>query len=301
MRAIADILADRGPLTGAELAVAGGFTDILGLWRACHAPGLLLRHTGRRYLRLDSGVEGYARLSPSIRREFLTYSLVGLDRQQPALEARAVQLEENAASIGRAKLDLARASIGRALAGLLDESLVLANAVFLIAGDITYGMAHRVPRPERSTGEMVRGSDLDLIIVTTDSLPGEAAGALDEAVFRQKHYLLVHPDFREELDYILKPIARVRQQLAFDRFEHMVACKILCESQLLCGSPDLFDELMGLVDGSGVRARLDALEAAAEAQRAAAERTLLDLAATAASGENPLHLFYTSEEGDEIY
>src|SRR4030042_619846 len=107
---------------------------------------------------------------------------------------------------------------------------------------------------------MVRGSDLDLIIVTTDSLPGEAAGALDEAVYRQKHYLLVHPDFREELDYIIKPIARVRQPLAFDRFEHMVACKILCESRLLCGSSDLFDELMELVDRSGVRVRLDALE-----------------------------------------
>jgi hypothetical protein len=90
MQAIADILAGSGPLTGAELAAAGGFTDVLGLWRACHAPGLLLRRTGRRYLRLDSGVEGYARLSPSIRREFLTYSLVGLEGQEAAVEARAV-------------------------------------------------------------------------------------------------------------------------------------------------------------------------------------------------------------------
>jgi len=301
MQAIADILAGRGPLTGAELAAAGGFTDVLGLWRACHAPGLLLRHTGRRYLRLDSGVEGYARLSPSIRREFLTYSLVGLDGQGAAVEARAVELEETAAAIGREKLDLARAGVGRALAGLPDESLVLANAVFLIAGDITYGMAHRVPRPERSTGEMVRGSDLDLIIVTTDSLPGEAAGALDEAVYRQKHYLLVHPDFREELDYVLKPIARVRRQLAFDRFEHMVACKILCESRLLLGSATLFDQVMRLVDASGVRAGLDALEAVAQAERAAAERTLADPAATDASGGNPLHLFYTRDEGEEIY
>ena len=148
---------------------------------------------------------------------------------------------------------------------------------------------------------MVRGSDLDLIIVTADSLPVEDARALDEAVYRQKHLLLVHPDFREELDYILKPIARVREQLAFDRFEHMIACKILCESQLLCGSAALFDTLMELVDASGVRARLDALEAAATGERAAAERTLLDPAATAASGHSPLYLFYTREEGDEIY
>ncbi len=45
-------------------------------------PACWLRRTGRRYMRLDSAVEGYARLSPSIRREFLTYTLVGLAGQE---------------------------------------------------------------------------------------------------------------------------------------------------------------------------------------------------------------------------
>ncbi len=72
--------------------------------------------------------------------------------------------------------------------------------------------------------------------------------ALDDAIYRQKHYLLTHPDHQEEIDYVLKPLAKVRQQLAFDRFEHMVACKILCECQLLYGSPFLFDEIMKLVE-----------------------------------------------------
>jgi len=58
---------------------------------------------------------------------------------------------------------------------------------------------------------------------------------------------------------------------------------------------------MRLVDATGVRARLEALEAAARDKRAVAERTLLDPAATASSGENPLHLFYTRDESDEIY
>jgi hypothetical protein len=301
MSAIADILARTGPLTGAELVAAGGFADILGLWRACHAPGLLLRRTGRRYMRLDSAVEGYARLSPSIRREFLTYTLVGLVGQESALETHAAELERKAADISRAKLDLARESLCMALAGLPDEPLILQNAAFMIAGDITYQMAHRVPRPEKSTGRMVRGSDLDIIIVATDALPAAALQALDDAIYRQKHYLLTHPDHQEEIDYVLKPLAKVRQQLAFDRFEHMVACKILCECQLLYGSPFLFDELMQLVDASGVRARLAALEAAAETERKDAERILLDPAATAASGRNPLDLFFTREEGDEIY
>ncbi len=301
MAPLSDILTQRGPLTGAELAATTSSTDILQLWRDCHAPGLLLRPTGRRYMRLDSAVDGYARLSPSIRREFLTYTLVGLDSQQAALDSRAAALEKNASDISRQKLDLARESVCMALASLPDEPLLLRNATFMIAGDITYQMAHRVPRPEKSSGRMVRGSDLDIIIVVSDSLPESAARSLDDAIYRQKHYLLTHPDHQEEIDYILKPLAKVRQQLAFDRFEHMVACKILCECQLLYGSPFLFDDLMRLVDASGVRARLDALHAAAVTERRDAERTLLDPAATAASPANPLNLFFTREEGDEIY
>ena len=298
MTSLAELLAERGPLTGAELAAAGGFADVLDLWRACHAPGLVLRRTGRRYLRLDSAVDGYARLSPSIRREFLTYTLVGLESQSTALEARAAALEANAAAISREKIDLARESICMAMADLPDEARLLRDAAFLIAGDVTYQMAHRVPRPEKSSGQMVRGSDLDVIVVVSDELPEAACRALDDAIYRQKHYLLTHPDHQEEIDYVLKPLDKVRQQLACDRFEHMVACKILCECRMLYGSPFLFDEILKLVDASGVRAKLDALQAAAESERAEAERVLLDPAACA---KNHLHLFYTREESEEIY
>jgi hypothetical protein len=298
MQAIADILVQTGPLTGAELVAASGSTEILPLWRACHAPGLQLRRTGRRYMRLDSAVEGYARLSPSIRREFLTYTCVGLASQTDLLAARAAELEHQTAAISNEKLTLARASICMALADLPAEPLLLQNAAFMIAGDITYQMAHRVPRPEKSSGRMVRGSDLDVIVVVADTLPESAIQTLDDAIYRQKHYLLTHPDHQEEIDYVLKPLEKVRQQLAFDRFEHMVACKILCECQLLYGSPFLFGEVMKLVDASGVRQKLDAQQAAAETARAEAERILLD---PAACGPNHLHLFYTREESDEIY
>lgn len=295
---IAEILAARGPLTGAELVAAGHFTDVLQLWRDCHAAGLVLRRTGRRYMRLDSAVEGYARLSPSIRREFLTYTLVGLPAQQAVLETRAAALEQDIDRISREKLDLARDSVCMALSGLPEEPLLLQKAAFMIAGDITYRMAHRVPRPEKSSGRMVRGSDLDLIIVVADDLPDAARQTLDDAIYRQKHYLLTHPDLQEEIDYILKPLSKVRQQLAFDRFEHMVACKILGECQLLYGSPFLFDELMQLVAASGVRQKLAALQAAAETERRDAERILLEPDACA---KNHLHLFFTREEGEEIY
>ena len=301
MSPIANLLAERGPLTGAELAAAADFADVLGLWRACHAPELVLRRTGRRYLRLDHAVDGYARLSPSIRREFLTYTLIGLAGQGAALEARAADLERDVAAVSREKIDLARESICMAMAGLADETRLLRRATFLIAGDVTYQMAHRVPRPEKSSGQMVRGSDLDVIVVVADDLPEDEGRALDDAIYRQKHYLLTHPDIQEEIDYVLKPLAKVRQQLAFDRFEHMVACKILCECRLLYGSPFLFDEIVRLVEASGVRAKLAAMESAAEAHRLAAERILRDPIATAASGTGALDLFFTREEGDEIY
>jgi hypothetical protein len=299
MQVIADILARSGPLTGAELAAAGGFANILELWRACHAPSLRLRRTGRRYMRLDSAVEGYARLSPSIRREFLTYTLAGLAGQETALEIRAAELEQKAADISREKLDLARESICMALSGLPDEPLFLRDVAFMIAGDITYDMAHRVPRPEKSSGRMVRGSDLDIIVVAADTLSESARQVLDDAIYRQKHYLLTHPDHQEEIDYVLKPLEKIRRQLAFDRFEHMVACKILCECRLLYGSPFLYGEIMKLVDASGVRAKLDAMETAAEAERASAEQTLLD--PSTPDPASHLHLFFTREESDEIY
>ncbi len=299
MSSIAELLSENGPLTGAELAAAGGFAGVLDLWRACHAPGILLRRTGRRYLRLDSAVAGYARLSPSIRREFLTYTLVGLENQRAALEARAAALEANAAAISREKIDLARESICMALAGLPDEPLLLRNAAFMIAGDVTYQMAHRVPRPEKSSGRMVRGSDLDVIVVVADDLSEAACRSLDDAIYRQKHYLLTHPDHREEIDYVLKPLDKVRQQLAFDRFEHMVACKILCECRLLYGSPFLYDAILKLVEASGVRGKLDRMEAAAGNERQTAEKTLLDPGTPDPASH--LHLFYTREESDEIY
>ena len=188
-----------------------------------------------------------------------------------------------------------------AMAELPDEARLLRRAAFLIAGDVTYQMAHRVPRPEKSSGRMVRGSDLDVIVVVSDDLPEAERRTLDEAIYRQKHYLLTHPDIQEEIDYVLKPLEKVRRQLACDRFEHMVACKILCECRLLYGSPFLFDEIVRLVDASGVRAKLAAMEAAAEDHRRAAERILLDPIATAASGTGALDLFFTREVGDEIY
>lgn len=85
----------------------------------------------------------------------------------------------------------------------------------LLAGDIVYDMAHDAPRPERSTGKLVNGSDLDLVFIVADDLPEGQVAELDQAILRRKHRLLRDPVSPEEIDYIVKRLERVREQVAF--------------------------------------------------------------------------------------
>jgi hypothetical protein len=272
----------------------------LALWRLCRSCAEIRFETiGARYLRLDRAVEGFARLSPSIRREFLTYTLLGLVRNPGPLEERAALLRQEIAEISRYKLDLARETMESVVADLPEGEAVRAGACFIIAGDVTYGMSHTVPRPESSTGKMVRGSDLDIVVIGTDDLPESALEALDGAIYRRKHYLLVHPEHREEIDYVIKRLSKVREQLKFDTLKSMVACKIMLEGQYLLGSQEVFRSVKRLLDQQGIPARLAQLEARAVEARALAEKSLLEPASDSSEGDYR-NLFYTSEEGDEI-
>lgn len=171
---------------------------------------------------------------------------------------------------------------------------------FIIAGDITYDMAHAVPRPEISTGKMVRGSDLDIVVIAENYVPKKALESLDRAILKKKHYLLVHPNYQEEIDYLVKDIAKVRQQLAFDSFQHMIASKIIHEGEFLFGSAAVFQRIKEMVAEFGVSEKLASLEKHATEDRNRAEFSLLQSDATQADPAF-LNLFYTREEGDEIY
>ncbi|MBN2370107.1 MAG: hypothetical protein JXO72_06440 [Vicinamibacteria bacterium] len=297
---IAAVVGHDGPLTGAEL-LDRTHMEPLPLWRLCRrCPEIRFEVIGRRFLRLDRAVDGFARLSPSIRREFLTYTLLGLRSHETAIAGRAKKLRSEIERISRLKLDLARESMASIVTELGSHEYLATGVVFIIAGDIIYGMSHAVPRPEKSTGRMVRGSDLDIIVVAADDLPAEALAALDNAIFRRKHYLLVHPDYHEEIDYVVKRLAKVREQLRFDAFKHMVASKILHEGRILYGSAELFRTIKDLVNEHGVTRKLMAMEEMAARHRLAAEAHLLDSSADTRTGEH-FNLFYTREEGDEIY
>ena len=296
---IVRVLKEKGPLTGAELLETLG-EDALLLWRACQLSGQIAIQTiGCRYLRLDSKIEGFARLSPSILREFLTYSVIGLTRDQYSLASKADEVASHIKEVSRAKLELARNIFSTVLSRLENDVLIKERACVLIAGDIVYDMAHDAPRPERSTGKLVKGSDMDLVVVVDDLFPKELMERMDETIYREKQRVLITPHLREEVDYVVKDLARVREQMAFDTFKRMVACKILQESTLLFGKQDFFKSIKSMLLEQGITEKLMGMEEHAAIFRRDAETILLR--------EDPekirkeaLCLFYPTEESEEF-
>jgi len=148
-------------------------------------------------------VDGYARLSPSILREFLTYSVVGLAGHPQLIDQKAREIYSHIVQVSRSKLELARSFVDEVKAQLR-ETWLQEQACFILAGDIVYDMAHDVPRPERSTGRLVRGSDIDLVVIVNDSVLDAMIQRLDAAIYQKKYRALISPAVNEEIDYVVK-------------------------------------------------------------------------------------------------
>lgn len=293
------LLESRGPLTGKELALACRM-DTFTAWKKCAGSDLvLIRIISRRYLRLDAKVEDFARLSPSIMREFLNYTVVGLPDQAGKINAMAEKLTSEITSISRKKIELARESVSRLIDSHKEKDLILKNTCFIIAGDVVFNMAHSEPRPESSTGELVKGSDLDIICVT-ENLPAGLRDELDDLFYREKYNLLMNPALKEELDYIIKDLSLVSKQLQFDHFKEMVASKILDEGLYLYGSRSLFARIKKMVEAAGIPAIIRSLETKAVKDRVLAEQSLLEADEKRNKGAL-MALFYTTEEKEEIF
>lgn len=294
-----EVLAEKGPLTGKEFIFETGL-ETFEAWRLCVSDQLIIKRViGRRYLRLDARVAGYARLSPSIMREFLNYTLVGLEKDRQALEERGLGLEKEIKKISKKKIGIAGDSVKRLLKGHRYGQVIADQACFIIAGDVVFNMAHSEPRPESSTGELVRGSDLDIITVT-DGLPDNLQKDLDTLLYREKYNLLMNPASKEEIDYIIKNLDTVREHLKFSDFKAMVASKILAEGEYLYGSRDLFKRIKTLVDVGGIGEKICLLEEKARQDRIRAEQ-VLSSAPPSADREQLMSLFYTTEEKEEIF
>jgi hypothetical protein len=297
-RRAVDLLEQTGASTGAEIyAALGGET--LPLWRTClSSPELTVRRVGRRYVRLDRRVEGYARLSPSILREFLTYSVVGLAADSGGIDRRVQAVKDHIEDVSRAKLTLAK-TIMTGIAEPLARDDARDQFCVVVAGDIVYGMAHDVDRPERSTGILVRGSDLDIVVVVSDDAPDELVARLDAAIYRQKYQYLKNPAFHEEIDYVVKRLATLREQAEFDTVKRMVACKIIDEAVLLFGNANILASARALLAERGVTERLREMEQVAIRTRQERESYLLSSDQDTLDG-NDRFLFHTDDESEEF-
>jgi hypothetical protein len=293
------LIEQKGVLTGAGIAEAIRVDELL-LWRTCKlSKELSIRNVGSRYLRLDRRVEGFTRLSPSILREFLTYSVIGLARHPEPIRRKAEEVLLRMEEISRAKSQLAYTIVSAMSSRLESEIPIHEQVCFIIAGDIVYNMAHDVPRPEKSTGKLVKGSDMDLVVIVDDPFPKHLMTRLDEAIYDEKYRLLITPHIREEVDYVVKNMDRVNEQLRFDTFRHMVACKILQEGALLYGSDEIFHRVKRMLKETGVSQKLAAMEKQALIFRNKAEQYLLYEDLRRVRG-NEAYLFYPAEESEEF-
>jgi hypothetical protein len=295
---IINFISTHGPLTGSEIKkfISG---DNLLLWQACKTSShLQVKSVGVRYLRFDRQVDGFARLSPSILREFLTYSVVGLSDKPLLIEKRGEEILSHIVKVSRSKLELA-CNLVEAVKTQFGDTRPHEQICFILAGDIVYDMAHDVPRPERSTGRLVRGSDLDLVVILEDNVPDDLVRRLDSILYQEKYRFLKSPSINEEVDYVIKKLERVREQVRFDTFKHMVACKILQEGKLIGGSDRLYHEVIRLLEDHGVLEKLDRLQEAAIAFRKQEEEFLVQNDAKSINRED-LYFFYPAEESEEF-
>lgn len=299
MEEIIALLNKFGPLTGKDvLERING--DEYAVWKFCiTSPDIIIRIVGQRYLRFDIQVHEYARLSPSIMREFYNYTIVGTVDQKNETDHCAWQLQNQIIQISQNKYNLAKKLIVNTVE-LLDLSDTFnKSACVIIAGDVVYNMSNMQLRPEFSTGEIVQGSDLDIVIIT-NNLDNNTINLLDNAIFQKKYMLLRNPQYREEVDYLIKDMSKVKEQLKFADFKDMVACKILNEGRYLYGNYDLFTRIKSELQKRDIPGKLQLLKQKAIAERNKAEVRLINDSSLLTTAEIS-QLFYTTSEKEEFF
>jgi hypothetical protein len=299
MDEIIQILDAKGPLTGKELLETAK-SDELSLWRYCFGSSKIITKTiGKPYLRLDRQVEGYARLSPSIMREFYSYTVIGIEKHISGIFEKANSLHREIIEISKRKFTLAYEIISKLVESLQNSAIIKSYACFIIAGDVVYEMSHSESRPEPSTGELVKGSDLDIVVVT-ENLSHSIVKSLHDTIYKVKYQVLKNPSYREEHDYIIKDISKIKKQLRFDTFESMVASKVLFEGKFLFGNSDMFKKIKKMLQERDIHSRMSSLEKIATINRNKAIHYLLGNSAPLCR-EDYMKLFYTKEEKEEFY
>ncbi|MEL7482301.1 MAG: hypothetical protein AAGJ29_12150 [Pseudomonadota bacterium] len=294
---ISALLVDNGPMLGKELMAHLDGTDYLSAWQACFkSEELQLSQFSRYYLRFDKTRDDMIRLSPSILRDFLSFTLVSLPDQRDGVLERLIRLSNEHMYISRWKIGLGRKVLADVFDRLSKEESE--HICAFLAGDLAYYLGHNEPREVEAVGEMVRGSDIDIVIVY-DGLDEGVIRQIDQQMLTAKNYLMRSPDSRQELDFVVKPLKTMRQQFDYGTISEKIASKIVFESLFMAGSVGLYETIMDTLEFTGTRGRIEADFEKGLADRAAALSALLAMEASDLT-ENAQSLFYFSQERVEF-
>lgn len=293
---IKDVLRTVGPVTGAALSERlPHFTEI-AIWRACNVSNdVRVSNCARYYLRYDILRGNQLRLSPSILRDFLTFSLVYLTDQKIEIVEAGTMLANRFRTISLEKLTWAREALLQ-----LDEDLqdvLYEHCVVFLSGDIAYFLAHETKRRHSQLGVEVNGSDIDIVIVTNRGAPPDKIAQIESQLLVTKKIFLMEPHIREELDFIVKPIDTMLGQLAYGNIHQKIASKILYESYFLMGRVDIYQTLMRHLKLSGTWDKIEHDFTIALGQRKDTVAKILALAPDASTDDEEVaSLFFASKE-----
>lgn len=290
------VLREHGPQTGTWLSEHFSNVHPIGLWRVCYGSNrILIQNCARYYLRYDVTRENMLRLSPSILRDFLTFSLIYLPEQGVASVEAGTRLANRFRRISLRKLSLAREALLRLPADLQKE--INENCVVFLSGDIAYYLAHDTPRQHDTLNVPIKGSDIDIVIINNLESDPKKVAAIEAELLKIKRLYLVSPDIREELDFIVKPVGKMLDQLSYQDIHQKIATKILYESYFLMGRVDIYQSLMRHLDVSGARAKIEADFEVALGERKQTIGKIMNLSfAESEQDTNVNSLFYASQE-----
>ncbi|MEP3656161.1 MAG: hypothetical protein ABJO36_14795 [Litorimonas sp.] len=293
---IEGVLRKHGPQSGAALSES--FPDVhpIGLWKLCYgSKNILIQNCARYYLRYDVTRENMLRLSPSILRDFLTFSLIYLPEQGVQSVEAGTRLANRFRRISLRKLSLAREALLRLPEDLQRE--LNDNCVVFLSGDIAYYLAHDTVRQHDTLNVPIKGSDIDIVIINNLESNPDKVAQIDAELLKIKKQYLVSPDIREELDFIVKPVGRMLDQLSYQDIHQKIATKILYESYFLMGRVDIYQSLMRHLDVSGARTKIEADFEVALGERKQTIGKIMNLSLTQSEQDGNVHsLFYASQE-----
>ena len=292
------LLVEKGPRIGKELAEDLPDVPVLHLWQACYrSRAFLISHFASYYLRYDITRDDQVRLSPSILRDFLSFTLFGLPGQRDQMIERQGTLSNMHREISREKLNVAQTVLKQLFVSLGRE--IRSQLCAFIAGDLAYYLAHNEPREHAASGEMVKGSDIDIVIILSESLPDDIKPRIDNEMTALKSLYLRHPQYRHEIDFICKRKSTMEKQFQYADIHDKIASKVAYESVFLGGSLTLYMEVRDAMERTGVDTLIEQDFESALKQRKHVMRRLLEVDGDVIDDE-VRSLFYFSQERVEF-